>query len=305
MGGSGGYFGNDVSATLRQLQDATQQAHDAQYEADCNALLNGFLSQFNDRDVDAVNRHLREIKAALEKELAGTIDLIFGGSVAKHTYVDGLSDVDSLVMLDNCELADSGPSDAKDYLARRLAERFPATEISEGRLAVTVKFSDAEIQLLPAVSCRNAVQIPDAAGNHWRTIQPNEFTRALTDTNDKGAKKVVPTVKLAKAIIANLPEQQRITGYHAEALAVYVFRNYTGPVSNKDMLRRYFTEASRLVLRPIQDRTGQSIHVDEYLGPEATLERKIISDAFARIARRMERADLSGRVNDWSALFGD
>lgn len=307
MGGSGGsgYFGGDVSRTIKQLQDASQKAHDAEYEAQSNELLHGLLSAFNDRNVDAINVHLGEIEKALGKELEGTIDVVFGGSVAKHTYVDGLSDVDSLVMLDNCELAEANPSEAKDYLAMRLRERFPDTEISEGRLAVTISFSDAEIQLLPAVSCRNVVHIPDSSGAGWAQIRPREFMHALTDCNDQIAKKVVPVIKLAKAVIANLPEPQQINGYHAEALAVDVFSGYEGSRASKDMLHHYFTEASRLVLKPIVDKTGQSTHVDGQLGEPASLERKIISDAFSRVARRMERADASSRADDWRTLFGE
>jgi hypothetical protein len=58
-----------------------------------------------------------------------------------------------------CELADGSPEAAKEYFAQRLRERFPKTDIDVGRLAVTVRFSDAEVQLLPAVSCKSNVQI--------------------------------------------------------------------------------------------------------------------------------------------------
>ena len=306
MGGSGGggYFRGDIDSTLKQVQEAKEKSKNEEYEARSNTYLSGLLSQFNDRDVDAINRHLDEIRKALEKDIDGTIDLRFGGSVAKHTYVDGLSDVDSLVMLDNCELAGSSPELAKDYLADRLIERFPQSEVSEGRLAVTVKFQDAEIQLLPAVSCRNEVKIPDASGMEWSQVDPRAFTRVLSDRNDQTGKKLVPVVKLAKALIANLPEQQQISGYHAESLAVDVFAGYKGPFTSKAMLQHFFVEGAKRVMSPILDQTGQSVHVDEYMGGQGSLERKIVSDAFNRAARKMERADSAGRVEDWQSIFG-
>ena len=79
--------------------------------------------------------------------------MLNGGSVAKYTYVDGLSDIDSLIILDNCELTDKPPDEVKEYFAQKLKERFPKTEVEVGNLAVTVHFNDAEIQLLPALSC--------------------------------------------------------------------------------------------------------------------------------------------------------
>ena len=263
------------------------------------------LAKFNDRDVAAIDRHIQEIVKALEKQLEGSIELIFGGSVAKHTYVDGLSDVDALVMLDNCELADTTPDVARTYLAGQLRERFRDAAVNEGTLAVTIRFDDVEIQLLPAVSCRHEVRISDPTGSQWSAIRPQDFSRVLSSRNDATGKKLIPTVKLAKAIIAELPQQQQISGYHAESLAVEAFKGFAGPLTHREMLRHYFTQGAKLLLRPIQDRTGQSVHVDDALGQADSLERKIVSDAFARVARRMANADSAGRTEDWKLLFGD
>ena len=307
MGGSGGgYFGGgDPAKAKEQLQAAGEQTANAESAAACNAYLTQLLAKVNDRDVAAIDRHLQEIIKALEKQLDGSIELTFGGSVAKHTYVDGLSDVDSLVMLDNCELADTTPDVARTYLAGQLREHFRDAAVTEGTLAVTIQFDDTEIQLLPAVSCRHEVKISDPTGTQWSAIRPQEFSRVLSSQNDATGKKLVPTVKLAKAIIAELPQQQQISGYHAESLAVEAFKGFGGPFTHREMLRHYFTQGAKLLLKPIQDRTGQSVHVDDALGPADSLERKIVSDAFARVARRMANADSAGRVEDWKLLFGD
>ena len=307
MGGSGGgsYFSRDPEAAMRELKTSQKKARDDEYVAQCNNLLSSFLSDFNDRDQEAISRHLHEIKKALENELEGTIDLKYGGSVAKHTFINGLSDVDSLVMLDNCELSEQSPDSAKEYLLTRLKERFPKTEIKAGQLAVSVRFGDAEVQLLPAVSCRDHVKIADETGARWANIQPKEFSRVLTQINQEKAGKIIPVIKLAKAIINNLPERHQISGYHAESLAVDLFRNYKAELKTKDMLKHYFAEGAQRVLRPIKDRTGQSVHVDDSLGSENSLERRIVSDAFSRIARRMNNADAAGRLEDWKNLFGD
>jgi len=96
-----------------------------------------------------------------------------------------------------------------------------------------------------------------------------------------------------------------VSWYHAESLAVEVFAGYKGPFTNKEMLRHFFSKGAEQVMSPIRDRTGQSVHVDEYLGSQGSLERKIVSDAFSRAARRMERADSTGRLEDWQNIFGD
>jgi hypothetical protein len=304
-GGGSGYFDTDPDQLKQKLRESEENTESAEYEANVTALLTSLLTVFNDRNDQIINRHLDEIQQALEKELDGIIKLLFGGSVAKHTYVDGLSDIDSLVILNNCDLADQPPEDSRDYFARRLQDCFPETEIKTGRLAVTISFSDAEIQLLPAISCQNQVKIADATGNGWALIKPKEFTDVLTRTNQQTGRTVIPVVKLAKAIIAALPKKQRITGYHAESLAVEIFKSYEGALTLKMMLKHYFQIASDLVRQPIFDRTGQSVHVDDYLGSPNSVERRIISDAFGRVGRRMNNADNAVSIDEWRKLFDE
>ncbi|MBA7651061.1 hypothetical protein ES703_58876 [subsurface metagenome] len=308
MGGSGSggrYFRSDIDSIRKKLHDSENKTEDTQYESEIANILASLLVKYNDRNTEAINIHLTEIKNALQKELEGTIDILFGGSVAKHTYVDGLSDIDSLVILDNCELADNPPGEAMNYLSQRLRERFPKTEVHVGKMAVTIRFSDAEIQLLPAISCRKEIKIGNRTGNGWAQINPKQFTGALTEINQQLGNKLIPVVKLAKAIIANLPEKHQISGYHAESLAVEMFKDYTEQYRPKTMLKYYFQQASELVQRPIPDYTGQSVHVDEYLGAANSLERKIVSDAYSRVYRRMSNADNARISDEWHKLFGE
>lgn len=306
MGGAGGssYTGrSDPEKLKRQLRRAAEESDDREYEAQVGELLRSLLTDFNDRDVEAINRHLEEIKAALERDIDAAIELNFGGSVAKHTYVDGLSDIDTLVLVDGTELGESSPRKVKEYIAGRLRERFPNHDVKTGRLAVTIEFSDAEIQLLPAIRAGDEFRIADAGGEEWSQIDPAGFMEKLTEVNKGQARKVVPAVKLAKGIIASLPEQQRITGYHAESLAIEAFDGYESGYRLSDMLKHYFRESEDRVLRPITDTSGQSVHVDEYLGPARSLERRRVSDAFSRVRRRMRNADRVKSVVEWAALF--
>jgi len=305
-GGRSRYFKTDPDVLKQKLRASDESTENSEYEARVAKLLGAQLTNFNDRDTDAIDSHLTEIKRALEKELEGMVDLLFGGSVAKVTYLDGISDIDSLVMLDNCELAEGEPEEAKNYFAQRLKERFPRTEITLGRLAVTVRFTDAEVQLLPAISCERNVKIADSSDpTKWSEIRPREFTDVLKSTNQKLGGKVIPVVKLAKGIIANLPEKHQTSGYHSESLAIEIFKNYSGSLTPKAMLKHFFSEASQRVRRPIQDRTGQSVHVDDYLGSPNSLERTIVSSAFDRVSRRMNNADSASSIEEWERLFGE
>jgi hypothetical protein len=58
------------------------------------------------------------------------------------------------------------------------------------------------------------------------------------------------------------------------------------------------------VLSPIRDSTGQSVHVDEYLGPANNDTRLAFSHVLGRLARRMRNATAAGSAAQWLALFG-
>ncbi|MCC7004142.1 MAG: nucleotidyltransferase [Gemmatimonadaceae bacterium] len=275
-----------------------------EYASEANGVLSNLLASFNSRDVQAHAALIERVKDALNCDDLSVIALQFGGSVAKHTYVDGLSDVDMLVQLEHSEHLDQTPEEVKEIFEGQLSEKFGSANVSVGKLAITVRFDDSELQLLPAIRRGDSIVIADATGGEWSRIDPKRFTQILTRVNGENAGKVVPVVKLAKAIVGELPERQRISGYHAESLAVKVFRDYDGPKTLKDMLRHYFEASKDAVLSPIRDRTGQSVHVDEYLGRERSLERRVVSDAFDRIARRMAAADSSVDASVWGGLFG-
>lgn len=307
MGGGGGYFSGRRSDIERRVEEVRAGAaqDDAEYDVATNDLLGGLLSEFNDRDVDGIKEHLDEIVEAISSEAEKLVELRFGGSIAKHTYIDGLSDVDALVFLDGTDLAEAGPEAAKERLFELLSDRLPDVPVRKGDLAVTLEFPDAEVQLLPAIREGERVRISAESGDRWSLVDPRGFAEKLTEVNQEYGGKVVPTIKLAKALISQLPEPQRLSGYHTEALAVDVFKGYEGRLSPRDMLKYFFRTGAERVLSPIEDSTGQSIHVDDSLGEAGSVQRQVVGSAFSRIARRMELADIRKRAEDWEHLFGE
>jgi hypothetical protein len=296
MGGSGGsgFFHSAEKPKELARKVRADEISSAEYEVfrgEIAGLMGMALANHNNRPSEAINTHLEEIRRAIESDIEGTVNLKFGGSVAKHTYVNGLSDVDALVTVNKSELAGKSPEEVKDYLLAKLQERFPNTEVTKGTLAVTLKFSDIEVQLLPAMRTKEGYRIPNATGTRWKTIDPEAFLKTLNEANAKLGGKLVPTIKLAKAVIDALPEERQTSGYHTETLAIDVLKTFTGDPNTKDMLVHFFSHAKERILKPMRDITGQSENVDAELGPEGSLNRRLVADAFGRIERRMKNAD--------------
>ena len=89
-----------------------------------------------------------------------------------------------------------------------------------------------------------------------------------------------------------------------ESLGIAAFRNYAGELTTAAMLPVLFERARELVLSPIRDSTGQSVHVDEYLGPANSDARMAVSHVMGRLARRMRNATAAGSTAQWRAMFG-
>ena len=306
MGGSGGSF---VDVKPRALQDQIRRAEldiaQAEFGPRLTELLDSYLATINARDVETTRQRLGVIKDSLADVIEETFDLLFGGSVAKRTFVDGLSDIDTLVVLKDPDRGTGGPKQILRKVARILRAKLATTvSVTEGRIAVTVDYSDGmQIQLVPAVSVGGSLRVPGWSGNTWSRIDPKGFTRALTNRNQQCAGKLIPVVKLAKAINGTLPESRQLSGYHIESLAVAAFRSYEGPMVISKMLPYFFREVRTLVLTQMKDKTGQSVHVDEYLGAAHSVLRREVSHLFDRIGKRMENATIGHSTEQWKAFF--
>lgn len=307
MGGSGGgYFrgSGDPGDLARRLRDTEAQARDEGYETGVNQQLGELLKDFNSRDAAGTREVLDDVKKELGHEIGGTVDLVYGGSVSRHTYLDGLSDTDALVIIDPDDVGRRSPERFKDRFAQRLRELFGNDNVKVGDLAVTVTVRGKELQLLPAIRDGEGYRVAAPDGRSWSKINPRAFAEKLTQANKAQDGKLIPAIKVTKAIIATLPKQQQLTGYHVESLAIEAFKSYEGQRTYKAMVAHFFERATELVKAPIVDRSGQSVYVDEYLGAANSQERRIVSQALQRVQRKLQNADASKSVDAWAELVG-
>ncbi|HYC97032.1 CBASS oligonucleotide cyclase [Brevundimonas sp.] len=308
MGGSssGGSNYRGLSSSAVPARPSVEDAAVEAFQTELGELLATLLASYNQRDYALVEKRVEPIVEALCGEYSGSIERLFGGSVAKHTYVDGLSDIDCLITIDGSDLAEHTPGAALRKIANMAAEVSSGATVTVGRMAVTVSFADGmEVQLLPAMRGDDGkVSIPTSDGKGWSTVNPQNFRDALVRRNGECGGKLVPTIKLAKAVLASMDSDLGLSGYHVESLAIEAFRGYSGTKSTAAMLPAFFERARTLVLEPIKDSTGQSIHVDSDLGQAHNEQRQHVSLALGRIARQMRTASAAASRDRWSDFFG-
>lgn len=302
MGGSGGggYTPRTEQQTESTIQSARRATEYADYEAAVSECLQDLLAAYNERDTDTINNRLEQVKEVLADYMESSVFLRFGGSVSKHTYIDGISDVDCLCFLDPSKFAADSPQqllkEFENLLRQVMGKR---ADVERGAISIKLKYKDgSELQILPALRTATGVRIPAYEEDAWsQVVHPQRFAQALTDLNQKLSGKLVPVIKLVKPVMNNL--EPKMKGYHVEALAERIFQDYRGDLNSKAMVQHFLDRASELVKTPIKDITGQSVYVDDYLGQRNSAAREAVGRSLQNIAQRIKEADAHRSVDDW------
>lgn len=263
----------------------------------CEAL----LAQYKRKNQQTVAKRLESLCGFLRRE-GDVVQTMFGGSVRKGTYVTGLSDVDALLIVNDSSLVNQPPARVKKHVRDAIKGRLPNNPVHVGKLAVTVGYADGmEIQVLPAIRTNSGgVRIAKPGSRKWSNIaRPDDFAKKLARVNAARDGRVVPVIKLAKALAGcfiTRPDR-KIGGYHMESLAVDAFENYEGPTDSKAMLVHLLGHSIEALKRPLTDSTGQSRYVDENLGPANSKLRRDTASQLGQMRARVRACKTRAEFN--------
>lgn len=304
-GGGGSRYSGPSSSSLQQKLEKIRQQEQARLEKNITSYLQELLAKYNNRNVEEIEKRLDKLQKLLGKETE--VDkILLGGSVAKHTAIDGLSDVDALVILDKQDIVGKTPEKMLDTFYKTIYDKLTRANVKsirKGKLAVTVIYRDGtEIQLLPAVKTGDKISIASANGKNWNDTKPIAFQKKLSGANKQLNLSLVPAIKLVKSIVSTLPKQKQLSGYHIEALAIDAVKGYKNVKTPKALVSYLLNHASERVLRPMQDSTGQARTVDAYLGKANSIERRNVAQTLQGICRRLNAAT---SVAEWRSILGD
>ena len=264
------------------------------------------LVQYKRRNGNAVTRHLKSVCDILRHEDDHVVQTKFGGSVQKGTYVTGLSDVDVLLIVNQSSLKNKPPSKVIASVRDTIQQRLPKNPVTAGKLAVTVSYADkTEIQILPAIRTTDGFRIAHPGSTKWsNVVHPDRFAERLIKVNNARGGRVVPTIKLIKAMADCFikDSSRKISGYHMESLAIDAFAGYEGDLDPRSMLVHFLGHSVKAVITPIKDPTGQTKYVDEYLGQADSGPRKRASRYFGQLRGKVNSCKTRAEFDD---LFGE
>ena len=238
-------------------------------------------------------QYRNEAKDSINDGIDGSVDIVYAGSVAKGTYVEGISDVDNHVRINGTSLEKKSPAEVKAYIRQQLSKLPNVKSVTETRRTVTATYRDGtEMQYVPVIKTKNGYRVAD--GNNWsNVVYENRFKRDFQRTNKKCGGRLTALVRFLKKENANNPKGQRMSGHHIEVMANRIFKS--APASKTDdvgtMAVYYHQHASRHIRHRMRDVTGQYTYVDKRsLGGPDSESRRALSRRFASRARRMNRS---------------
>ncbi len=302
---SGGPITNEKIQS--EIDSGLENTKRLEFEAEVNEKLKNTLSSYNEKDTELVNERLNEIKELLSEYLETSIDIVRAGSWKKHTYIDGLSDVDCLFILNSPEFSGGSPQqlleDLENLLQKKLGKN---VKVERGNLSLKVIYENGpDLQILPALRNDKGLRIPSGDHDRWsKVINPDKFAKQLTEVNKRLNGNVIPVIKMVKGAVIGNGSKPYMRGYHVEALAVEIFQDYQGEQTKKAMLEYFFLNASETVRKPIKELSGQSQYVDDYLGDSDSAERENVSRELKRISDGLAKANKNFSADDWFNYIG-
>lgn len=196
-----------------------------------------------------------------------------------------------------------------------LLESFPNSVVVRNGQAVNVRFDTYglgidvvpcfHIQAHNSSTHRDMYYIP--VGNdepHWLKTNPKIDEAISTELNDRHNQKLKDIIRLLK-YWNKIKNSDRISSYHLETAAWYVFSDHPSSVNTlTEGIRYFFNNGRRYIEGTCPDATRIGLPVDRHLSAE---NRRLSLAVFD--SARKSIASLSGLlpapINNWKMVFGD
>jgi hypothetical protein len=249
------------------------------------------------------------VRQAVEARMA-VLESFLVGSYRRSTMVAPLSeaDVDIFVIVDPKYYRPDGQIYLLDAVRASLKERYKTPAISRNGQAVTIRFDDFWVDVVPSFRRQGGgYLIPDSERHVWIETDPKQHIALWAAANKAHSGNVLPIMKMMKAW--NKEHSEPLRSFPLEVL---VLRSLEG-VRIDDFfsgVRYVFDKARALVRAPNLDPAGFGGDVGAYLDSREAIDRVVsrLESGYAR-ALEAESAERYNRTDQayakWRIVFGD
>lgn len=251
----------------------------------------------------------QNVRAAVEKHMT-VLNSFLTGSYRRSTMIAPLAeaDVDVFVVLDSSYFEQNGQAALLDKLKRALAKEYNNSTISRAGQAVTIRFTDFYVDVVPAFNRQGGgYLIPDSILKRWISTDPTKHVSLWSELNSRKDGKFVPLVKMLKGW--NKEHSQLLRSFHLETLAYDVLNSVT--ITDYPSGVRYFFDHSRAkIVSGTFDPAGYGGNVGAYLDTQQKRDDVVtrLKAAYDKAleAERFERDGYTkSAYSKWQVIFGD
>jgi Second Messenger Oligonucleotide or Dinucleotide Synthetase domain len=240
------------------------------------------------------------------------LDDFLTGSYMRSTMIAPLkdADVDVFIVLDpsHYDSSPNGPANVLANVKRVIDNAYTeATEASRNGQAITIKFSDFKVDVVPAFNRQGGgYLIPDPVGKRWISTNPKTHVQQWSDSNKFHDYRLVPFIKMVKAW--NRAHSRRFRSFHLETMIRQIFESRKiGAYA--DTAFYFFESAYNNLLVSDPAGLGGALHsymsqdVNEMIAVRASLTSAATK---AREAIAFNKAgDNAKAIGKWGVTFGD
>lgn len=266
--------------------------------------------EITDLQQSTVSTRQRAVRDAVARRLT-VVDSFVTGSYKRHTMISPLSeaDVDVVVVLDPSYYQADGYTSLLDRVRRVLLETYTTTpRISRNGQAVTIKFTDFEVDVVPAFNRRGGgYLIPNTKEARFISTNPKVHETFSSNANQSHSGDLVPLIKMIKAW--NRECGRPFRSFYLELLVEKALRGVR--ITNDWSGARFVLDRGRDLIRyTITDPAG----LDQG-GVHGFASCPNVSSAVSRFDRGfagaaaaeewLRRDRIADAVSEWRKLFGD
>lgn len=239
------------------------------------------------------------------------LDDFLTGSYMRSTMIAPLKDADVDVFYvlpaELWEAAPNGPANVLAKVKRAIGKCYTeATESSRNGQAITIKFSDFKMDVVPAFTRQGGgYQIPDPIAKKWIGTDPKKHVTLWAESNKYHDGKLVPFIKMIKAW--NRAHSGRFRSFHLETMVREMFQ-YRKITAYADAALHFFENGYTGMY--VNDPAGYGGGLYGYL-PTATADLMVYSLAFNSARDKAKEAIAFNKAGDnekaigkWGVIFG-
>ncbi len=284
--------------------------------------------QVTDTEIEnAINKH-KSLRDSIDKEFHSRTMLT--GSYKRNTGVNPLNDVDVFLWLPKDYIGIESITEIRSIEPKKILEKVKRKLKSIGvdnesiviqthSLGIKFQAEDFSIDLIPAFSKEDPNEgidfnrifyIPETDSDSWIIAEPEKDRVSLSIANNKGKKKVVPTIKLFKHW-RNCQNEKTFKSFQIESLCRYLAEEPSSTVFNsgKNLFETYL-DASKEIMRILNSKTPINNTINLRKDPLKLLysESKrydITKRKVGGLIRRLEKIEDDYKKGNYERSFDD